>query len=240
MEKIRKVSFFTTAACNLNCEHCIMGKIKDKNRNYQMSLDEVEAFLDISKKSGYEFHFTVSGGEPLLWTNLKEGVRMIRESGICAGIRMFTNAINLAALDDATAKKIDQIRISKYLYNTTQTKYLKERYGNRVTVVGRESFWFLPNEPLAETTPAECEYLKWWYYDKNVYACAHCQPLSIKLGYNKILHTPLALNFAEKLYPIKEEIMQDLTGPCTICTTNGNFKKKATLIQNKPNAILFL
>lgn len=241
LENIEKISLYTTAACNINCEHCIMRPVKKNCPNYEISLKELERFINITNQSGYKFSITISGGEPLLWTHLKQGLKMLRESPICKYMYMFTNAVNHQVLDEKTVSYLDHIRVSQYKENQQQINRLVYLYGKKIQIVNRTMFWHIPNTPLPNTTPADCEYKKWWYYNNQIYACAHCMPLCQKLKYNKIeLSEPLKIDYTKKLYNIKSQLIINESGPCTICTTNGNFKKQAIQIINTKNASLKL
>ena len=74
MGKIREITFYVTSKCNLKCHECIMKHFMEANAKYEMSLEEIDFFLEASEKYNYKFDFILSGGEPLIWKNLEEGL----------------------------------------------------------------------------------------------------------------------------------------------------------------------
>lgn len=229
MIDLHKMSLFCTSRCNLNCVECIMGPLKTNNPNYELSIADLQQLLKISEASGYTFFFTLSGGEPLLWNNLKEGVEALRNSKVCLGIEIFTNAINIKSLTKEAIEKVDEIRISKYNYNIKNIAILQDLYHEKIKIVDRTQFWENPISPVPNSLPAECLYDKCWYYNKRIYACAHSQSLIYKTNLNVQLYRNLEIGFLDNLEEIK--INQ---GPavCTVCISNMKVRKQVQKISN--------
>lgn len=198
--------------------------------DYEISIPDLEEFIEITHKSGYKFKYTISGGEPLLWSNLQEGVKLLRESDTCCGMLMFTNALNIDALNNEVADCFNEIRISAYRANSKEVKQLKQQFGDKVRIVPREKFYPIPESPIQGTTPAVCEYDKWWYYNRRIYCCAHGLSLYLDCPYS--LSNELTLNYVDGLLEIKERLMNDPLGACGRCAANTHFKQKSTKLTN--------
>lgn len=71
-----------TADCQRNCPGCVTDQARKKFSEYDLSLDDLENFIKVSEDSNYRYdQLTLNGfGEPLLWSNLEEGVKMLARS----------------------------------------------------------------------------------------------------------------------------------------------------------------
>ena len=227
---MREMTMYVLSPCNLNCEECIMMKFMKKHRSYQMSLPEIEAFLDISSKSDYVFRFILSGGEPLLWKNLKAGVQLLRGSPVCGGIDMFSNAVNINKVDDDVMECIDELRLSLYGNNRKNAECLIKRYGKKIRVVDRTTFWVNPTSAIEGTLPAKClNYHQHMYMDYKVYACPHSGSIAEGNGSKTPIYTPLAPGFLEKVDAIFESQQPEI---CTFCISNKNVRDKVETVSN--------
>ncbi len=88
-----------------------------KYPTYQMPLSDIHHFIQVSRKSGYRFEIILTGGEPLLWKDLGEGIDALRNSGICSKLHLFTNAGDIKRLPAEVAANVDTIRTSQYPEN---------------------------------------------------------------------------------------------------------------------------
>ena len=57
---------YVMPACQLACRECIMAPMMKSDAAYQMSIDEVETLVSCAEESNYQFHYRLTGGEPLL------------------------------------------------------------------------------------------------------------------------------------------------------------------------------
>lgn len=227
-----KMSLFCTSKCNLKCKECIMGNLMKACPNYEISIEEIRNLVEISESSGYSFFFTLSGGEPTLWSHLSEGIRILRNSSICIGIEIFTNAINISSFNKDVVSMLDIIRVSQYSQNAKNIKILKEKCGNKINIVNRTEFWPNPTMPIANSLPPKCLYDKSWYFNGNVYACAHSQSLiyTNPCFLHAKLCQPLKIGFLDGLEEIKK---QQSSAVCTFCISNQKVRNQIKKNKNR-------
>lgn len=164
-----------------------------------------------------------------MWPYLLEGIRLIRNSSICLGIEIFTNALNIDVFSSELVDLIDTIRTSQYDYNVQNIKKLIVSYGKKVHVVDRTKFWPNPLKPVPNSLPAECLYKKSWYFNDEVYACAHSKSLIYNNPCDVQLSTPLKPYFLDELEKIKEAQAPYV---CNICISNAKVRRQLNKIRN--------
>lgn len=226
------ISLYTISKCNLSCAECIMAEAMKKYNNYQMTLQEIENLIYFSELSNYKFDIILSGGEPTLWDNLLNGVKLLKKSNITKSITIFSNVINLKNINDELVNYIDSIRISEYDYNKKNINIVLEKYPSKIKVVNREYFWENPKHPIFESLPAECLNREYMFYNNRVYACPHSISLSIKAKSNIKISTELKINFINDLPLIKKGQEREI---CTFCISNQKVRDKMNLIKNLNN-----
>lgn len=96
-----------TRYCNLCCPMCDIGSPKMRKPGH-MSLELWEKILSDCKKYNMFVNWTHVMGEPLLWENFAEGMKMWKDSGLAKYGRISTNGI---LLDEEKAKIISETGI---------------------------------------------------------------------------------------------------------------------------------
>jgi organic radical activating enzyme len=133
---------WTTSDCTLHCEYCNQGYTIEQNKDYQMSMNEVNYIVDSCKKR--DIHFGVielGGGEPTLWVNLKEGIEKFRS--ICDEVYLTTNGNN-PELVISLGLKAWTVSVSQ----ATKKQLAKyEPYKDRI-IFNNHSHHSLPEEPI--------------------------------------------------------------------------------------------
>lgn len=223
------LSIFTTSLCNRRCKYCIMKHLMSKYPAYHLSIQDLEVFIRVAEKSRYRFDFILTGGEPLLWENLKEGVRLFKSSRICKSLVLFTNAIYIDVLDDEVVKYIDTIRVSRYFENSNNIDYLCNKYSRKIEVVGREEFWSNPTAPIAGSIPAECLNQEFFLFKNRIFACPHSASIAFGCGSNLCLSNPVDRGFINGLDKIRDKQQEEI---CSRCISN---KKVRIRVQQVPN-----
>lgn len=188
---------------------------------YQMSLKEVELYLQVAEASGYKFDVTLSGGEPLLWKEINEAAVLIRASKSTARFSMFTNGILHEKLADVAAACFSRIRLSDYGHNSEEVRACKRRWKN-AQVAQRYGFWRNPREPVPteKAHPVKCMNPEVMLYNNRVYACPHCLSISKVLAEPpgaEQLSVPLEPGFMAQMSSLKKTYHADL---CTRCISN--------------------
>ena len=93
-----------TARCNLNCRYCIYPMIKS-----EMTTQQIKRAIKEFAEEG-TLSWTISGGEPLLRTDLKEIIMFAKDCGI-SRVKVLTNGL-LFKQKLETLKKADEIAFS--------------------------------------------------------------------------------------------------------------------------------
>lgn len=224
-----KMSLYVTGVCNLACSECIMQHAMAADPKYQMAPAELQALVEFGEKSKYRFDFVLTGGEPLIWKHLLEGLAILRGSSITNKITMFSNAMFYDRVTPVIAGMLDDIRISHYFYNTKQMEQLKAMYPDKVHVVERTGFWKNPSEPLPphQSLPVECMNPEVMLYDYEVYACPHNLSIAKGCGSEVQLSVPVKqVNFLKELRNIKHSDAH-AREICTRCISNGKVRRHA-------------
>lgn len=98
---IEQLTLGVCMACEYDCVSCSHQAVRYRFRRYQMSLDEVRAFIRLTEASGYrieKLHIT-GPGEPLLWTHFAEGLRLLRASSAIGFIEILSNGLAIERID---------------------------------------------------------------------------------------------------------------------------------------------
>ncbi len=223
------MALYVTSSCQLSCQECIMSHLMEKASQYQMDIEEVKLLIHYSELSKYKFHYRLTGGEPLLWKHLLEGVRLLRLSDSCMSISIISNAINIDAVTNELVEMVDCIRVSRYLYNTKNIALLRKKYPHKILVAGKEKFIKNPLEKVAKALPVECNNPELMFYNNKVYACPHSKSISIQAGVSMIQSNDIGENFKEGLDRIRHNMEEEL---CSRCISNTPVRKAMEKILN--------
>ena len=225
------MSLYTTSVCNLTCSECIMQFQMGANKKYHMSLEELSDFLKYSIISGYNFQVLLSGGEPLLWKNLEAGLKMLRNSPAIDKITMFSNSMYPDKVTKDIIDNLDIIRVSYYEHNESHMQELKNKWPDKVEIVDKQEFWANPKVavPKEIAMPVECLNAPFHLYDRNVYACSHCNSLSIHSGAKVKMCNPLGINFLNNIMELKKGLSEEV---CTWCISNKKVRDYVEKVDN--------
>jgi MoaA/NifB/PqqE/SkfB family radical SAM enzyme len=91
-EMIPRIQLQADYMCNMKCSHCSISNVKDKSR-HQLTLDEIHNLFVEADKLGIS-RMTISGGEPLMFSNLDEMILAIDPSKFW--IQIDTNGLLLS------------------------------------------------------------------------------------------------------------------------------------------------
>lgn len=105
--------------CNLNCNHCNIGKYTDLNKNKKKSLNkEKKAIRKISKWLKKEFKLDFILGEPLLHKNLLKLIKYAKSKDALVSITTNGTLITKEKAKEIIESGLDSIYISLDSYNT--------------------------------------------------------------------------------------------------------------------------
>ena len=160
MKIIKQMKCEVQSKCQNDCIMCAHGEQRKLLPNYELSLSELQYFLDVSRDSGYRIdNMRIHGpGEPLLWRHFNDGVILMKQSGIIETIFVATNGIRLDSIDDDTWDCIDEMRVSVYSAFNRQEKLQKivDKYPQKVRINMVETFRRLPLEGEEASIPCQC------------------------------------------------------------------------------------
>jgi hypothetical protein len=109
-----QVKLEVCSACHCRCTHCAHQGLRAFDPHYQLSLADLETFIQVTEESGYAADIYMHGpGEPLLWRHLAEGLAMLRGSTAISSIIINSNGIALPSIIPLL-DLVDQMRISTY------------------------------------------------------------------------------------------------------------------------------
>jgi hypothetical protein len=155
------LSIKTTAKCQNSCEWCPVIPWMKEMDGFETTIDNIKDLITWSRFSGYQWDKIIfSGGEPLLWPDLKEAARLIQESGIANSLAMYTNALRVDKeyLPEfrAIASYMDTVIISSYPNNQEQIDMIILADIPRVAAYSRPQYYKIPEHPVADSLPAKC------------------------------------------------------------------------------------
>ena len=88
-----RLYIWVTSDCNLSCPYCSQAYTMRQHKGYQMDLQEIHSIVNSCKERGLYFDIIeITGGEPSLWKNIEEGVKLFAE--ICDMVTLATNGNN--------------------------------------------------------------------------------------------------------------------------------------------------
>ncbi|MFC1524553.1 hypothetical protein ACFL6N_07165 [Thermodesulfobacteriota bacterium] len=160
MKKIRQMKCEVQSKCQNDCVLCAHGEQRRLLPHYELSLADLQKFLDVSRDSGYYIDdMRIHGpGEPLLWRHFNEGVGLMKDSGIIGSIFVATNGQLLEKITDDTWDCIDEMRVSLYSSFDRHEKLheIIDRFPDKVMVNKVDTFRTLPVAGEEASIPCRC------------------------------------------------------------------------------------
>lgn len=229
------LSIKVTSDCEKLCSWCPVKSWMNSNKGYHLSLDHVRDLVKYSKESGYHWQFIMfSGGEPMLWENIIEGSRIIKESGITNQLITYTNAmIADRDLDKvvSVSRNVDVIKISVYDYNDTQVRKIATNIEN-VILINRSYFFKMPDEPVENSLPADCGCSAYGMIGNRISLCSFMEFMIAYRGWD-------IEQFKREFTHLKPNFLSDFDGinpfdrpMCSLCYGNMKVQKKCEKIKN--------
>lgn len=180
----------STSRCDRLCSTCLMYDwVLTDRPAHDISLEQLDRFLRASESSGYKFYMHIGGGEPLLWPNLYDGLRMIKESRCSAGILLPTNG----KMSPKKAKTLEEclpffdcLRITRYHDNESDAEeilnYVRNRSNMPIKISGRTTHYLgIPSRRVENGTPAICRCSAYAFWGEEVTLCVSAPILMRKL-----------------------------------------------------------
>lgn len=242
MNKTMTLSIKTTSACNRHCPDCLVLKWMQQKSNYHMTLEQIKELIYFTKESGYRWdRIILSGGDPLLWQNIVEGGRLLKESHIADFIILYTNA--LAATDEnlqkisKIVKNVSEFRISRYEGNEENIKLMQQHFPHYTRVVDKTKFYPLPTiEEMKphKLLPADCTCRGYSMVGNEIDLCSPPRFIVKNMGIlqsRSVYTIPLQMNYLDA-FKGKDCFNQIY---CRFCLSNRKVKEKLTPRENIAN-----
>ena len=156
---IPQVKWEVIADCQFDCRLCAHGDLRRGNIGYQLTLDQVRAFLAATRESGYLIgQISIHGsGEPLLWKPLGEALAAIKKSGVVCWTWITTNGLLLHRLGPEDISHLDCMEISLYPDNqkADAIRAIVADHRRKMFLLSSEHFVDVPNK-AAGKLPVPC------------------------------------------------------------------------------------
>jgi hypothetical protein len=141
-----------------------------------MSIHELNRFLYYTQKSNYYIkEILIHGpGEPTLWKNLNEGIKILHDSPIIGAISMLSNGASLDRIEEETFKYIDQISISIYpdAKENDLITHLHQKFPEKIKLEFVKKFWIPPNREYPDSIPCACICPVPGFIDNKIFYCS--------------------------------------------------------------------
>ena len=230
---IPQIKCEVVADCQYDCVLCAHGDLRQGDIAYQLTLEQLRAFLTATLDSGYLIgQLAIHGsGEPLLWKHLGPGLAEIKNSGAVCWTWLTSNGLLLHRLGAEELALIDCMDISLYQGNKKLEAIREVVAGHeqKLFIVPMDDFVDTPKK-LAGPAPVPCPCL-----------CAGPMLVGDKLylycgppvfGAGKLLKRDPAtdLSLWTRVGPNSLERARPLTGRldyCGWCWANGHHQQRA-------------
>ena len=207
-----KLLVWVTSDCNLTCPLCNQFHSMGINLGYHMPLNEVKNLVESCKRRN--IHFSVIeliGGEPTLWVNLKEGIKILNE--ITDDIFFVTNGQN--------PELVISLGLKHWIVSTSQaTKAQWERFKGHTDkiICNVHQHKIVPVNAIPNSIPAVC-----------VVAVDPFNPIQREngIGYlrGKMYYCNLAFALSDRV-PLTDDMWCDLEDDFVTKFSNKTFDKE--------------
>ncbi len=118
------VVFFTTAGCNLRCDHCFyLDRIDGYKKESELTLNEIKK---VSSKLGKIFYLSITGGEPLLRKDIIDVIRIFYKQNSVKMITFHSNGQNPERLEKITKEVLATCSKLKFIVSISLDGFEKQ------------------------------------------------------------------------------------------------------------------
>ncbi|MFC1841326.1 hypothetical protein ACFL1N_17295, partial [Thermodesulfobacteriota bacterium] len=179
-------------------------------------------FIYYTKKSKYFIEkLEVHGpGEPTLWKNFNEGIKILHKSNVIGKIIVTSNGKSLDRIHNETWNYIDYINVSCY----PDVELNFKKYKSMINILEQGEFKRIPQRRYENTIPCQCAcYGPMFLKDKIFFYCGPpvfdaANLMGVNINKDTDLFVPLELNYLDKF---KKENIGNLKY-CEYCWANMN------------------
>ncbi|MBF0296089.1 MAG: hypothetical protein HQL96_12940 [Magnetococcales bacterium] len=158
--RIEVMAFEVVAACHNDCLDCAHGEMRKSSKRYQLSMEQVRRFIQVTEASGYTIGaVNLHGpGEPLLWKHFNEAIPLLKSSPAIESIIVNTTGREMDRVADEVWQYIDRVEMS--IYDPAEEAQLVSRltakYHNRLNVLPMNLFWERVRKTEVADIPCWC------------------------------------------------------------------------------------
>lgn len=213
------MTLFTTSRCTMECAECSVGPLRQRDKTYSMSMEDVCMFVCLTKQAGYRYRIVVlSGGEPCLWPHLYRACRLIKESGITKRIKILSNGSVPDAITSDLIEVVDEIVLSTH-NSHMDAEMVAKKYPGTVRTVNRQDHYRIPQQAYPNTTPSDCVCgLNFFLYAGTVGLCP--MELSVLVDHHPHI-MPMRGRYLDELMSVDRYNQP----ACTACCANEKVRK---------------
>ena len=214
---------WVTSKCNLKCPLCAVKYIQKLHPDYEMSIEEVKEIIKSSKERNIHYgmiHY--GGGEPTVWSHLKEATDLFYESGITDHITLISNGNKPEKIFEIShmlpcyaisSTQANQEQLEKFVKTGHKILYNNTQHVN------------LHTQPQSNTLPAQCcnayDYLnretnQVHYVNGKIYYCCYALVISEIVGLTNDLYCDFKDDFISHFKDKKYD-----KNICEYCLCNG-------------------
>jgi glycosyltransferase involved in cell wall biosynthesis len=146
---------WVTSKCNLECSRCNQRAARSDCPEYDMSQQELTAFIESCKRRKIQFTTVeLTGGEPTRWSLFESGLKQLTDSGIAEDVTFITNG--------REAKKVARIARKCGIRYTVSAQQAAEEQQELHRRYGVGVMWIdnphrpVPASPVRNSLPASC------------------------------------------------------------------------------------
>ena len=236
---IPQIKCEVVADCQYDCPLCAHGDLRQGDIGYQLTLEQLRAFLTATLDSGYLIgQLAIHGsGEPLLWKQLGAGLAEIKRSGAVCWTWITSNGLLLHRLDEQELTLIDCMDISLYQENKKADgiREIVAAHQRKLFIVAMDDFVDVPKKPAGPSpVPCPCTCAGPMLAGDRVYL--YCGPPVFGAGKLLKRNPETDLSLWSKVGPGYLERSRNLIGRldyCAWCWANGHHQSRARRLSQK-------
>ena len=133
---IRNFIHLLTDHCNLRCDNC--STHSQYNKNHFSSFKMFEADIKKMSKHFHASNFMLMGGEPTLHPKLLDYINIVKSTGFCHNINLYTNGTLLHRMPDELFKEVDLLVVGQYPGTTIDYLKLKDLLDEKLDKFGTQ------------------------------------------------------------------------------------------------------